>query len=105
VSLLHSVDSPRLLEAIDASAGNIARTVDVLLEVNISGESAKHGLSPVDVEGVLIEAAKLTGVRVLGLMGMAPLDGGESAARLAFARLRQLRDNLRPRLPAGMTLD
>jgi hypothetical protein len=103
--MLHSIDSLRLLEAIDSGVGGIERPVDVLLEVNISGETAKHGLAPDNVGAVLVDAARLKQVRILGLMGMAPLVGGEAAARPAFARLRALRDRLRPLAPPEVALD
>jgi pyridoxal phosphate enzyme (YggS family) len=92
--LIHSVDSHRLLDAIDRRADERDGPVDVLLEVNVSGEEAKHGLPPDEAAGALRHAAGLPGVRVRGLMTMAPLAEDEEDARPVFAGLRRLRDDL-----------
>jgi pyridoxal phosphate enzyme (YggS family) len=109
--LVHSVDSLRLLEAIAEEARSLDRPARLLLEVNISGEAAKHGLAPDEVEPLLARCGELASdaggaaIEVLGLMGMAPLAGGAAAARPAFARLRELREKLLGRLPPGVQLD
>ena len=72
----------------------------VLLEVNISGEAAKHGLVPESIEPILAEAAGCRNVAVRGLMCMAGLEGGLETARRDFAALRELRDRLRRSLPS-----
>jgi len=105
VAMIHSVDSPRLLAAIDADAGESPRPFPVLLEVNTSGETAKHGLQPGEVEPLLTELPRYRHVAVRGLMCMASLEGGPDAARRDFAALRQLRDRLRGRCPPGVALD
>ena len=105
VALVHSVDSPRLLAAIDEEAGLIARTVDVLLEVNISLDAAKTGLKPADVAPLLRAAAEYRHVAIRGLMAMASLEGGGEAARRDFAALRELRDTLAADLPPAVRLD
>jgi len=71
----------------------------ILLEVNISGDDAKDGFSPDAVEPCFEELAQYRNVRVEGLMGMASFEGGLDAARRDFARLRELRDELRQRCP------
>jgi pyridoxal phosphate enzyme (YggS family) len=97
VTLLHSVDSVRLLEAIEAEAALAGLEPQVLLEVNISQDVTKTGL-PADALPLLLEqAGALAHVRVRGLMGMASLEGGLEVARREFARLRELRDRLAPR--------
>lgn len=95
VSLIHSVDSLRLLQAIDAAANALSRTADVLLEVNISGDAAKHGFSPDELPERFAEARQFKHVRIRGLMGMASLEGDLTRARREFRRLRELRDQLR----------
>lgn len=105
VSLIHSVDSVRLLEAIDAEASSLGRPPAVLLEVNVAGEEAKQGFAPGELEPALDRAAALRHVAVRGLMTMAPLEGGTTVARTTFAALRELRDRLRPNCPPGITLD
>lgn len=104
VSLLHSGDSLRLLQAVDTEAALLNRVVDVLLEVNISGDAAKHGFSPLELRSCLTEIASLSQVKVRGLMTMASLTGGVEQARHDFEALRELRDELAGDCPAGMEL-
>ncbi|HMP06255.1 MAG TPA: YggS family pyridoxal phosphate-dependent enzyme [Lacipirellulaceae bacterium] len=93
-SLIHSVDSQRLLSAIDDTAAELELQVRVLLEVNCSGEDAKQGFHPAELSRLLPSLSALRSTAVAGLMTMAPLDGGDSAAHRAFATLRTLRDEL-----------
>lgn len=104
VEWIHSVDSERLLAAIDAEAPT-ARSVQVLLEVNTSGEASKHGLAPEAVEPLLEAATRFPHVAICGLMTMAALEGGEAVAERNFAALRTLRDRLRSVAPRGVRLD
>jgi PLP dependent protein len=101
-SMIHSIDSPRLLDTVEAEAD---RPVSVLLEVNVSGEEAKQGFAPSEVEPFLATLSPVRHVTVRGLMCMAALEGGPDAARRDFAALRELRDRLRPCCPAGVMLD
>lgn len=93
-SLIHSVDSLRLLESIQNAALSAGNVVRCLLEVNVSGEEAKHGLRPEEIEPVLEKASELDSVRIEGLMGMASLRGDAEQNRAEFAKLRELRDQL-----------
>lgn len=104
VAMLHSVDSARLLSAIEAEAALSGHVAQVLLEVNISGDVTKTGLAPAELAGVIERAAPLRHVRVQGLMGMASLVGGVATARRDFVRLRQLRDRLLADCPAEVSL-
>jgi pyridoxal phosphate enzyme (YggS family) len=106
VSLIHSVDSERLLAAINEerrSAGDNRGPVSVLLEVNTSGETAKHGLAPQHVEPLVAAAERYPHVAIRGLMTMAALEGGVSVAAKNFAMLRHLRDSLNVSLPPCVT--
>ena len=103
MSLIHSVDSQRLLAAIDEEGKDPPQRV--LLEVNTSGEAAKHGLAPDAVEPLLAAAARFPHVAVCGLMTMAALEGGPAVAARNFAALRELRDRLRATAPDGVALD
>lgn len=108
VTLIHSVDSDRLLAEINTArqaAGDNLPPVPVLLEVNMSGESAKHGLTPIEVEPLLASAPRYNHVRIRGLMTMAALEGDESTAARNFASLRELRDRLKSNIPSEVTLD
>ncbi|HID76472.1 MAG TPA: YggS family pyridoxal phosphate-dependent enzyme, partial [Planctomycetaceae bacterium] len=94
VSMVQSADSQRLVEAIDRVAGELGLAMPILLEVNVSGEPAKHGFAPDEVERVLEQVVRYTHVEVRGLMCMAGLEGGPERARRDFAALRTLRDRL-----------
>lgn len=104
VALLHSVDSARLLEAIESEAALAGRPADVLLEVNISQDPTKTGLPADELPALLDRSGELTNVRVRGLMGMASLEGGLDAARRDFVRLRELRDRLAASCPPQVSL-
>lgn len=97
VDLIHSVDSLHLAQAIDSEAARLGKPVRVLIEVNISGETSKHGLAPEQVEQLFSQLLALPRLRIEGLMGMASLGGGPEANRAEFAALRCLRDRLRER--------
>jgi uncharacterized pyridoxal phosphate-containing UPF0001 family protein len=64
--VIHSIDSLRLLETVDRACAEAGRRLDVLLEVNVSGESSKFGLSPEVVPEVLAGANELMNVNVVG---------------------------------------
>jgi pyridoxal phosphate enzyme (YggS family) len=98
VHLLHSVDSVRLILALEEEAAKQERSVDVLLEINASGESNKHGFAPEELSAVLPELAKLRQVHVRGLMTMAAFEENPEQCRPTFATLRELRDRLRGEL-------
>jgi PLP dependent protein len=104
VSFIHSVDSLRLLDAIDQAAIGLHRRIPVLLEVNISGDAAKHGFRPDEIEPALPSIAALTGVQIRGLMGMASREGDLAQARREFAALRELRDKLLRVAPPNLEL-
>ena len=69
VSLIHSVDSWRLLAAVDEIAGELDRSVDVLLEANVAHETAKTGLAPDELEPLLQKAAELGHITMGRLCG------------------------------------
>lgn len=94
LTLLHSCDSLRLVEALAPAAAAREAPLDVLLEVNVSGQAEKTGLPPADVEPVLAALALAPALRCTGLMCMAGLDDDPDAARRDFAALRTLRDRL-----------
>ena len=87
--MIHSVDSLRLIEAIDEAAEELT---PVLLEVNVSNEPAKHGFRPDELSAALESVAAKQNVLVRGLMCMAGLEGDLDEARREFALLRELRD-------------
>ena len=121
IKLLHSVDSEKTMLAIDRITGELAgdqqnspssSPSNVLLEVNTSGDEAKHGLLPAECESILLATASLQHVRVRGLMCMAGLGSGPDGARRDFSALRELREQLQastgfdlPELSMGMSGD
>ena len=111
VRLVHSVSSAHLADAISSRASVRGVDVSCLLEVNVSGESSKSGMSPQDAERVAEHVLDLPNLELEGLMTMAPARDG-LAARAAFSGLRELRDRLRdatgrdlPVLSCGMSDD
>jgi pyridoxal phosphate enzyme (YggS family) len=100
VCLIHSVDSVRLLDALEQEAARQQQTVPVLLEVNASGEASKHGFRAAELAGAVGRLGELRHVRVAGLMTMAAYAEDPETCRPTFVALRELRDRLRPRLPA-----
>lgn len=105
VRMVQSVDSLRLIETIDREAEALDHRVPILLEVNVSGEEAKHGFEPEDVEPLLDKLADYGRVDVRGLMCMAAFAGTRESARADFAALRRLRDRLRINCPDTVELD
>ena len=87
--LIHSVDRVPLIERIAQRAGD-QRIVDILLQVNVSGEASKHGVAPDELEALAEAAAQHANVRVLGLMTMAPFFDDPELTRPTFAGLREL---------------
>src|SRR5207237_899592 len=94
VACIEAVDRWALLDEISREAALQGFMANVLLEVNVSGDAAKHGLKPEEVEPLLPEIARLPCMSVRGLMTMAALEGGLDQARRDFAALRELRDRL-----------
>jgi len=105
VELIHSLDSERLLKAVDAAAATLGRPAFGLLEVNISGDETKHGWSPDELPRMLDELESFRHLRITGLMAMASLQGGIDQAEREFAAVRELRDALRNRCPPNVNLD
>lgn len=92
VSLVHSVDSLRLLRALDEFGRNRGIIVPILLEVNCGRENAKGGFVPDEMPSIADTVMPLTGVRVEGLMTMAPYHEDPERCRPVFAELSTLRD-------------
>ncbi len=87
VSLIHSVDSERLLDCIDKEAERIGRTVDVLLQIHVAQEEAKFGFTLQEITQ-LANSGKLTAmshVRVVGVMAMATNTDDDAEIRREFA--------------------
>lgn len=96
--LIHSVDSIRLLKALDEAAAKRQQSTNVLLEVNASRELNKHGFVPEELPSLVPELASLQYVQINGLMTMAALEDDPQRCRPTFTVLRDLRDRLRGEL-------
>jgi pyridoxal phosphate enzyme (YggS family) len=106
VSLIHSGDSVRLLEALDVEAARAGLdSVPVLLEVNVSGDAAKHGFKPNELVPLADVLARLARIEIKGMMAMAGLEANLDDAHRDFAALRQCRDELCNALEGRWTLD
>lgn len=92
VGYLQSVDSPRLLEEISREAVAQNLIANVLIEVNVSGDAAKHGVSPEQLEPLLSQVQALPRLFVRGLMTMAGLESDSEQTRREFAALRRLKE-------------
>ncbi len=92
--LIHSVDSLELSEEINNRAQKRGITQNVLLEVNVSGESDKFGVLPDEVIGMVKAMTGLTSVSLKGLMTVPPYSENPEDVRPYFRMLRELRDNV-----------
>ena len=90
--LIHSVDSLELAEKISKHCQSENRVQRVLLQVNVSGEAAKYGMVPDELEKQISEFSCLQGIQVEGLMTIPPFDTDPENSRRHFSRLRELRD-------------
>ncbi len=104
VSMIHSIDSPRLLTRVDELAGELQLSPKVLLEVNISGENSKGGFTSKEIVEAWETILSCRHVRISGLMTMAPLVDNPQEIRPVFRGLRELRDRLRDASPPEITL-
>jgi pyridoxal phosphate enzyme (YggS family) len=100
VALVHSVDAPELLDALERRGAAQA----CLVQVNVAGEAQKKGVAPEGLPALLDRFASLRHVRCEGLMTVPPLGADPEAARPHFAALRALRDREAARPRPGVTL-
>ncbi|MBW6456556.1 MAG: YggS family pyridoxal phosphate-dependent enzyme [Trueperaceae bacterium] len=89
-ALLHGVDSARLIDALEADGERHDHVFPVLLQVNVSGEIAKHGADPAALGDLVARVRAAPHVRLEGLMTMAPYDPEPERARPVFRALRAL---------------
>jgi hypothetical protein len=109
---VHSVDSAELLAKLDRHAGEAGRRLKVLLQVNVSGEISKSGMTPEALRAMAGGIGELRNVEVRGLMTIPPISEDPEGARVHFRALRELRDEVAeregldwPELSMGMTHD
>ena len=90
VALIHSVDSRKLLQAIDCQADKLGLVQDILLEVNIAQEESKGGISPQELPALAAHALACPHVRLRGLMAIPPVSNASGANRKYFSEMRNL---------------
>ena len=90
VTLIHSVDSERLLAAIDKEARAMGRTVDCLLEIHIAQETTKQGFLPEEAEALAAHIGEYPNVRLRGVMGMATFTDDMAQVRGEFRHLHDI---------------
>ncbi len=104
-SEFQALDSLRVAEVLDRRLQAEGRVLDVLVQVNTSGETSKFGLPPDDVAGFVRELPVFSSLRVRGLMTLALLSAEPARVRPCFVMLRELRERLRQEAPAGISMD
>ena len=95
VDLIESVDSARLLDAIDKRAAELEMVQDILLEVNIAEEESKGGILPAQLPALAQKALELPHIRLRGLMCIPPIVVSGQSNRKFFAQTRQLYVDIR----------
>ncbi|OIQ50407.1 hypothetical protein BerOc1_02338 [Pseudodesulfovibrio hydrargyri] len=111
-ALVHSVDSSKLAQALHKKAASLDTVQDILIQVNIAGETQKSGITVGKLPELAEAVLGMGGLRLVGLMTLPPFFDDPERARPVFARLRELRDGLEtrlgtalPHLSMGMTGD
>jgi hypothetical protein len=92
VHLIHTVDSVDLAREIDKRARIVSRVIDVLIEVNTTGEASKFGVTPDDTLALVKEVAGFDHLRVAGLMTMGPFLEDPEGSRPMYRLLRDLKE-------------
>lgn len=103
-SEFHALDSLRVARALDARLQALGRSLDVLVQINTSGEASKFGLAPQEALAFMRELPAFASLNVRGLMTLAMHTTDEPQVRQCFALLRDLRDRLRQDAPQGAAL-
>jgi PLP dependent protein len=106
ISLVHSVDSLKLLKEINKQAQKVNRTIDCLLQIHIASEETKFGLSENELKELIssVEVKQMQNVRIRGLMGMATNTDNEALIRTEFRKLKSLFDSCSSQLTSPFPL-
>jgi pyridoxal phosphate enzyme (YggS family) len=100
-----ALDSLRVAQALDTQLQSRGRAIDVLVQVNTSGEDTKFGLAPDEVPAFVRQLPAFSSLRVRGLMTLALFSDDAARVRPCFVRLRELSDRLRQEAPDGIAMD
>ena len=102
--VIQAVDTLALAQALSRQGERRGVPVCVLVEVNVGGETSKHGIAPGDAAAFVTALGDLGGLRVDGLMAIPPPAASADAARPSFRAVRDLRDRLLPGAPPNAPL-
>lgn len=94
VSLIHAVDSEKLLKEINKRADQNNRVIDCLLQFHIAQESNKFGLNKEEAQEILVKQSQYPNIRIIGLMGMATFTSNKAQIRSEFSLLKSIFDNI-----------
>jgi hypothetical protein len=93
-SLIHSVDNIELAIEINRCAQRIDKVMEVLVQVNTSGETSKFGIPPRELKNLINKMRNLTNIRIKGLMTIAPFSDDSEKSRPFFRKLRLLKEEI-----------
>ncbi len=105
VSMIHSVDSLKLAEEIGNKFSEINRVANILIQVNVSGEESKFGITPDESIPLMEKLSGLPGIKVSGLMTMAPLIATPDECRKYFYDLKKLSMDIADRKIPGISME
>ena len=88
--MIHSVESVKLAEEIDKQSKKYNKVSDILVEVNIAGESSKHGIEPDNVSKFIDEISRFDNICIKGIMTVAPFVENPQENRKYFEKMRKL---------------
>jgi pyridoxal phosphate enzyme (YggS family) len=95
VSMIHSVDSLRLAEELDAQGAKLQRRIPVLMQINASEEPQKHGVAVGAAVHLAEQIDSMPNLQFMGMMTMAPLTDDEKVIRHTFARTREIFEEMK----------
>lgn len=101
---IHSVDRTSLADGISKQCLKLGKTMDVLIQINVSGEESKHGGGLEEAESLIRYAASLPGLKVKGLMTIAPIADDPEEARPFFRGLRELQVKIKEKNIPGVEM-
>ncbi|MFW5799779.1 MAG: YggS family pyridoxal phosphate-dependent enzyme [Spirochaetota bacterium] len=96
--MIHSLDKESTIKEVSKRAGHINKIIDILIQVNTTGEESKYGCSPDKVLSLCEKAQELEGVKLRGLMTIGPLGGSEKEVTKSFSDLRKLKEEVSSKL-------
>lgn len=102
---IHSVDSIKLAQEIDKRSKQFGKIMDVLVELNVSGEESKYGIKPEEVEPFLKNISKFSRIRIRGLMTITPIVKDKEEIRPYFRKLRELSKEIKSKNIENVKMD